>query len=820
MAETAVACADGSFVALSAQGKALWALRPNNAAKYAAAIVRRSRQDAPVIVCGGMDRIVRAVSAEGKELAVYDMGKAVNHLAAGDFDGDGNDEIAVLSVQASLCDILRFEGGHLERIRRIALEAPDGAGKKARFQAHSIDAGDLDGDGKAEILLGGYYGNSSRVAALAGDGRLLWITPDWRGKKGTGLDRQDMFSMTLARACPPREGTNLRAIAVTANAVRAFDARGESLGEAHAPLGFTDLRVDGTTLILGSSPNGDNTIYRIDLAGDWRKAVNALERQGLAREMGETLARLREQVLAFESEAPQGEPLEVRLNPMPHDKDPAAPASLAWFRETFPYPNLLPVAQCGNLSASIEDEWKLDSAGLPGDPPVANPRGRPREAIADWARKLEAMGEPTELHIDHGCVPKLTLESLELILKEAPTALRGFMSHEDEKLDLLPVYCRGFIGPLADLCARKDAILTMQEKNVWWAATPARKAVFEALFAGRRPEALVAGTDDANSRTPELNLLGRMGLRQAGLIRTFQTSIIRDMFSFSRMQEWEYPKHGSPFLRVLTAQTVLGAGRYYTRMDCLDGDRFTADVDEGAGLFFHMLGRGIVFPPRPDQMAGLSPVGFAMHEPPRKWLEDGMNGLGVDVWAEDSDLDNAVFPHNGCFWGMTPPPESSLPAALLNKKRQFGYFVPPTPYGPFVIVPALADLSKVPGVSEWWHTDGISVWREGGRKMTGAEAAQAVRESFESAASRLPFRALGDDVFCQTIRLDSGGWRIFLIDPGWLDPAERHVRLRVQTSERVELRDLLSGEPLAVEDGEARIAVPAGALRIVEAIAQ
>jgi hypothetical protein len=128
----------------------------------------------------------------------------------------------------------------------------------------------------------------------------------------------------------------------------------------------------------------------------------------------------------------------------------------------------------------------------------------------------------------------------------------------------------------------------------------------------------------------------------------------------------------------------------------------------------------------------------------------------------------------------------------------------------------VADLSKVTGVTDWWHTDGISIWRKGGAKLSGKAAAAAVQESFEQAARKLPFRTSGDDVFFQCIRLDDGKHRLYAIDPGWLDPKER--RIRIHSSSPFRLRDLMTGEAIEVKDGAAQIVVPAGALRILEAV--
>jgi hypothetical protein len=70
-------------------------------------------------------------------------------------------------------------------------------------------------------------------------------------------------------------------------------------------------------------------------------------------------------------------------------------------------------------------------------------------------------------------------------------------------------------------------------------------------------------------------------------------------------------------------------------------------------------------------------------------------------------------------WSLTPLPEFAFQRVALHKARQWGTHVFATPYGPIAIVPALADLKKVPGVKDWWHTDGLYLWREGGPKLSG-----------------------------------------------------------------------------------------------------
>jgi hypothetical protein len=444
------------------------------------------------------------------------------------------------------------------------------------------------------------------------------------------------------------------------------------------------------------------------------------------------------------------------------------------------------------------------------------------EEIVEVARRVERNGLPAMFNIGHSCMPFVTLDTVRRMIEAAPRSIVGFESAEDEDFRLFPRFAKHYFGPLADLCAAHGIPhCATKNKSVWWMSMPSVPEVFDALFTGGRSKVLDAVTEDSNSRTPEINLMARMGLRQAGLIGGMQASAIGDLFSFCRFHQWEYPKHGHPYLRLFVAHTLMGADSFEYRVSGIIEQEgklgLTRMARESAEIFFHMLGKGIVFPPRPDQMAGLARAGIAVHPPPEKWLEDAHNGHRPEIWKYDPELESAVLPRNGSLWGITPTPEHALTRVLFRKRRQFGYQVPPTPYGPVAIVPAKADLGRVPGVDEWWHTDGVYVWRDGGPRLTGARAAKALEEAFEKAAARLPFRAYGDDVFFHSVRLDGGRYRLFAIDPGWLDPRDRRIEIRAQLAGRYALADLLTGERLPAAGPTVKVTVPAGSLRILEA---
>ena len=97
------------------------------------------------------------------------------------------------------------------------------------------------------------------------------------------------------------------------------------------------------------------------------------------------------------------------------------------------------------------------------------------------------------------------------------------------------------------------------------------------------------------------------------------------------------------------------------------------------------------------------------------------------------------------------------------------------------------------------------------------EAARALKASFEKAAEKLPFRSYGH-VFFQVIKMSENKYRLYAIDPELFEPEDRNVTLKVQLEGDFSIRDLLSGEDIPVKNRKAQFIVPAGSMRILEAV--
>ena len=196
-------------------------------------------------------------------------------VATGDVDGDGDLEYATAQGPGgvSQADLFDAEGRVLRTFEPPADSTSDGA---------FVALGDVDGDLDADVVLGADSGGEPRVRVLDGDGReiasFLAFSPSFRGgvRVGTGdLDgdgRAEIIAGTGPGAAP---------------AVRVFDLRGthQLTFNPFSPFGggvFVaggDVTGDGRAeIVVGTGAGGDGLVRVTDLAGNSLSLLRAYER--------------------------------------------------------------------------------------------------------------------------------------------------------------------------------------------------------------------------------------------------------------------------------------------------------------------------------------------------------------------------------------------------------------------------------------------------------------------------------------------------------------------------------------------------------------
>jgi len=808
-AETLVAAADGRLYVLAPDGKLAWRFEAP-APLYQVAAAKTG--DGVLVLTGGVDRNLYVFDAAGRELKRVRGNRVIRNLAAGDLDGDGFDEIVTAS---HLCEVEAFAGAQLKKLwRRMIRPIVDGKmQRRGHWRPYSICLDDLDGDGKCEILLGSAFYNKCGIRLLSNAGEVIWDKPGgFRFRDGTH------YSHSAITACDVVPGRGKEILVLNARRLFVFDQQAKPLAVAAAPVSFTDIFIarsapGSAEVLLASSPSGDDRLYRLKLASGWEKEFEAIPRTGNMARITRNLDRVREQIARYKGATPAGKYLITVTGGQPETprKIRSHFGMLEFYRKSFPYPNL---TFAMTISVAAKE-------GVPGFHNMDHRTASRRVAAADIPALLKTAedGEaPFIAAIGHGCEPQITLETAEQIMRTCPKYFLGFMCSENTRYtEQLEHYFNDYWFPLMDLCKRHGKKAVLIEKGAWWATIPAMKR-FRKLVDGTYADVLVMSVEDSNSRSPELNLAGRAGLFMAGAVNTWSARTISDELCWNRYWEWEFPMTGHPFLRRQMAQALLGARmfEFHLSMHTIGKDRtFTTIGRECSCLLFHMLGKGLLRPPKPDEVLGVSPVAICMREPDEKFLTEAYNLHGHRLFEPDPDQRDWPLEGLACHWGAAPVRPSYLGHYLFEQDRHYGAFVPATPFGFPLIVPAFIGKDRLPGVADTVRTDGRWLYVDG-KRLSGKQGREVVLSRFRAAAERLPIRAQGH-VFAQVQRTAPGRLRVTLVDPRFLDPSDRDVTLSVRTQGPVrELVDLLSGQAIPIVEGRAKLTVPAATFRILE----
>nr|MBC8443219.1 PQQ-like beta-propeller repeat protein [PVC group bacterium] len=382
-------------------------------------------------------------------------------------------------------------------------------------------------------------------------------------------------------------------------------------------------------------------------------------------------------------------------------------------------------------------------------------------------------------------------------------------------------YLNEFMLPCMDLAIQNGKDICLWEKQAWWAAVCARSK-FREIFAPRFWPYLIARTEESNSRCPELNLMARVGLYRAGIVREWGCNVIRDLWRTLSTFILEYDYNDpSAVLRQLVAYVAAGATDIRLQYDFgakdengvyhLSADR---DLDLVLETFLHLLGKGLLVPPAPDEIEGLSPVVLRLHEPHCGLLRntDG----NVEDFKPDPEARRGLL--TGYWWWALCRTHPAYFSSYILNVRNYGHdFIPETPYGLPVVVPHWTPAEKLSWATEIIDTDGVFVL-EDGRKRTAAESKEKILHLFEKRAEKLAVRASAG--YCMARRRAADELRVVVVDHGVFSPEPRDRTVTVHVADGLQIdraTDVLTGQPFTVAAPDRlAVAVPAGAFRIID----
>lgn len=782
--EVLVASGDGSLYAYDQDGTLLW--RFESKAPLYQVCTARDRNGATVILTGGVEQVLFALSPKGVVLNRLETKHCIRHLRAGDVLGNGGDSLAMATASSGLSGSLRLFLIDPQSLAVVWEKAiPSGSGIHAGKRFFSMLVDDLDKDGKAEVLMGGGWKENGSLQAFNHKGDLLFSKDN---RKIPNIP----YRMSLLRKITLPNDSFI--IGHFGHLLIVYETDGRLREIIAGPYSFADSCFDpeSHTLFMGGAVSGGTEIYayRLDRAG-WQKAYATQKPHGRLREIEANLATLKRQIDAFK--APSYQP---------------APKNTLAITRTEVSDDFRHVA----FARSITLTQKVD------DPKALWCRERDRrmpykqtaEELVKLIAEKEAAGENTLIWAGHGNAVYFPLSTFEKLLQAGPRHLKGFVFAEMEGIEAhTQEIVETIILPLAELCLRHGKIIFFRNKNIFWNGTCYLPMWSKVLLNDKYREVFVPGLEETNCRSQELSLAARIGLWQARCFARWACRTVTDDANFTRMHEWEGQQVLTHHLRTLVATSSMGASLFLS--DIHAGER-TAALFGQLLPFYLMLEKGILQIPDPDRLLSCSDFALAMHSPPSEsYLRHGMNGHRFN-FPEDQNPP-MVFNRLDSYWGGSVLPDYDFSAYAMNVRQRTCNFLPELPFGLVPIVPTGAANG-----GRFRHTlvtDGVHFLDAEGKRHTASEYKAKVQEALKAAAAKLPVLVSGKATW-SAVRLDERHLRITLVDPGFLDPAARSVEILFQHVAPTTCVDILSGEFLKHEADKLKVTIPAGLFRIID----
>lgn len=875
---------DGHLRILSSTGELLLDKPLSTGALYTAAIGTKENGE-KITVAGGVDGLIYFLNSEGELLTTLrpktknqtGVAGVIRHLVAGDFDGNGTDEIL------SFIKTKGFTGiAYLEITDLTSFARPDyWDGVNTPIQDDVIALGftdkqlphvfDMDGDGDDEVV--GHWGifhpeDGPRTnlfsTMLAEDEKLPLSRYEQFAQnfliQNHGFKKSDKEKLTstgkylMQHGIPGDFDNDGKAELFTVYGDDLFlsqynpSEKKISISEytwAHSMYHFSDgaclqdRNGDADKMVLSGPVNGDDHFYVVDLKDEnWRTDARTIYASGKFAEVEQNLDKLTDDINQFSGTVAEGnEPIwyldyfasSVWWDMTPENIEKYAQgvydAQQDWYDKIG--------GQTGYRSSRIRLAASINSCvyGMSNECDRDNVTA---EGIVNFCRALAQKGAYFSLKIGHGPHPFIMPETLADCYEVSVIDGECYMMARTRELAYYE-YFDVYKPHLNALLARAEAIGEAPPKVMLCA----KGAIFSTMlkeqgdeFFPKYKDILVPGVENSNVNVLEWSLAERVGLWMNGDVNTWGCNVIGDNLTANRVAEWGGMRNAHVVLRQMLSQYTLGARVFrvtsvtglgnplYERGDVTGDDQIWSQPFQKGVLNFLKIVENGIYPhsPKPEQIKGISPVSVALYNRSERLTEQS---LKHDHFRYQPENDNYVINRMACWNAYTDIPETDMTSFLYGTKRRWDNLFPATPGGFVSIVPhqTAAELETNTWCNKAYQTNG-DTWSdfsvEAAREIISNEV-MAQRDSLE-------FYVEGECFWQVTQDKDKPeNYFALLMGNSVLTPVERTVVLKMgkKLEGNWNVYDQLSSTPneaigtISSTSGNVTLTIPAGTPRLL-----
>jgi len=875
---------DGHLRILSSGGDLLLDFEVSTGALYTAT-TGKDGVGQRIIVTAGVDGNIYFLNNAGLQLAkvVPETAKKqgvaglIRHLVAGDFNGDGIDEIM------SFVNNRAFQGNCFFDITDLATYArpvywngltsanEDNTTPALGFTDKQLPrAYDMDGDGDDEVV--GHWGTfhpedgpRTQVFSTMLDenekmplGKYKQYAQDYL-IQNHGFHKSDKEELTntgkylLQHGIPGDFDKDGKAELFTVYGDDLFLSQYDPVIKkltisdytwTHSMYHFSDAaclqdRNGGADKMLLAGPiNGDDHFYVVNLSDSrWRTDARDIYCAGTFAEVESNLDQLTNDVDQFSGTVAEGnEPIwyidyfaswlgwEITPENIDTQAEAIYDAQQEWYDKIGGQENY--------HSTRIRFAASINSCIYGMSNQCTKPNITP-EGMVDFCRALAQKGAYFCLNIGHGNNIYMSPENLadcyeaSVVDGESHMMARTKELLRPEYFDLYKPHLDAVIARSLDIGAEPPMIM-LCAKGAIFSSMPQLQG--EEYFP-KYKDVLVPGVENSNVTVLEWSLAERVGLWMNGDVKRWGCNVIGDNLAGNRVAEWGGMRNAHVVLRQMLSQYALGARVFrvtsvtgldnpmYVRGDVTGEDQmWSQPFQKGVLNFLKIVEKGI-YPHSPEvqQIKGISPVSIALYDRSERLREQSFNH---DHFKYTPEADNNVFNRLACWNAYTDIPDTDITSYLYGSIRRWDNLFPSTPGGFVPIIP-----HKMSGELEsnsWCE----KAFQTNGDSWTGyalAEARDVISGEVLAQRDKLVFYAEGE-CFWQVTRQkdDPLTYFILLMGNSVLSPLERTVKLKAGKSisgDCLVFDQLVAGsEPLGVLSNvsdEITINIPAGTPRLL-----
>lgn len=814
--EALAASSDGTLYAIGHNGTSLWKFQ-REAPLWQVAITKNEGKI--TILTGGVECVLFALNQNGKEVASTKLSGAIRLISCGKLRGDGKQYAGVVTTNHGLrgeCSLYLYQLPGL--LGLWSKEMKGSAGTRGRY--FSVQVFDFNNDGKDEMVFGmeNYYpnllvvynGDGERKDVIGGKSYAAFnwqaIHPGYEWQKGEGIP-QLPYEMNLLAFASDSKTKKEKIYCLYGKHLIVRDREGKIESDLVGRSVPANIAFDKETgnLYLGSDVSGGDEIIVIRTRKEgWEKEFENQVSVGKMAQLEKNLDLLLHQAENFEPpsyQAKNGKSI-ITLQQNPEEIKTRYTDKYDFgdvdFVTTYKYIERYDHGMTNPLWVKIWHQHHSEKIST-------------REQILNDAKRREEKGENFLILGGHAHVYGIdfyvSAETLTELLKVAPTTFKGTAFLELESTDeTMAKAVQEQLLPLAkEFYKQGNRKILLRNKNIFWNGPVHLDFWKEAFTQTEYREVFVPSMEETNSRTQGLSLAGRTGLLLTGKVNHMSGRAVTDNVNWNRSWEYGQTGHLSHMLRALALSKVYGA-------DWLHINIYSDNKTELLPLFL-LVNKGALPCPKPEDILSVSDVTVGVTTTDAEFMHHGTNGHQMTEYQLGDDT--YVFDMLDCYWGGAPTPVHDFTRMAYGSKRRLTNFIPRFPYGMVTTVSAETDISEFPRLNTLLKTDGKHWINDQGEKQSAGSQILAIQDTLEKAAEKLPVRVFGD-VSWSVLRIDAHHVRVILIDPGYLDPADRKAEIKLQHLEGVKCIDILTKEELAIANNFISVKVPLGILRIVD----